>query len=55
VHLGLITLAGALAPLLTSAMYRASGGYDGILALCGSAFLIGALMLLPLGRYPRFD
>lgn len=54
VHLGLITLAGALAPLLTSAMYRASGGYATILALCGSAFLIGALMLLPLGRYPRF-
>ena len=55
VHLGMITLAGALAPLLTAAMYRASGGYAAMLALCGMAFLAGALMLLPLGRYPKFD
>jgi len=55
VHLGLITLAGALAPLLTSAMYKATGGYDAMLLLCGIAFLTGALMLLPLGRYPKFS
>lgn len=55
VHLGMITLAGALAPLLTSAMYRATGGYNAMLLLCGIAFLMGALMLLALGRYPRFD
>ncbi len=55
VHLGLITLASALAPLLTGAIYRATGSYIAMLALCGSAFLVGAALLLPLGRYPRFD
>jgi MFS family permease len=55
VHLGMITLAGALAPLLTSAMYRATGTYNAMLLLCGIAFLTGALMLLTLGRYPRLD
>lgn len=55
VHLGLITLASALAPLLTGAIYRATGSYTAMLALCGAAFLIGALLLLPLGRYPKFD
>lgn len=55
VHLGLITLASALAPLLTGAIYRATGSYLAMLTLCGTAFLIGAALLLPLGRYPRFD
>jgi predicted MFS family arabinose efflux permease len=55
VHLGLITLASALAPWLFGALFRASGSYASTLALCGAAFLVGALLLLPLGRYPRFD
>ena len=55
VHLGLITLAAALAPWLTGAIYSATGSTTAMLTLCGAAFLTGALMLLPLGRYPRFD
>jgi MFS family permease len=55
VHLGLITAAAALAPLLTGALYQATGGYSAMLWLCGGAFVIGALLLLPLGRYPRFE
>jgi len=54
VHLGLITAGAALAPLLTGAIYKATGSYSTMLALCGAAFLMGALMLLPLGRYPKF-
>ncbi len=55
VHLGLITLASTLAPWLTGALYKATGAYTATLTCCGGAFLAGALMLLPLGRYPRFD
>jgi MFS family permease len=55
VHLGLITLASALAPLLAGALYKATDSYSTTVMLCGAAFLVGALMLLPLGRYPRFD
>ena len=55
VHLGLITLASTLAPWLSGALYKSTGGYTATLACCGGAFMAGALMLLPLGRYPRFD
>ncbi len=55
IHLGLITLASALAPWLTGALYRSTGSYTAMLTICGAAFLGGALMLLPLGRYPRFE
>lgn len=55
VHLGLITVASAIAPLVSGALYRAAGTYTPTLALCGGAFLAGALMLLPLGRYPVFS
>jgi MFS family permease len=54
-HLGLITTAAALAPLLFGAIYKATGAYSIMLALCGAAFLLGALMLLPLGRAPDFS
>jgi MFS family permease len=55
VHLGMITLASALAPWLIGALYKATGSYTAMLGVCGSAFLVGALLLLPLGRYPRFE
>lgn len=55
VHLGMITTASTLAPWLTGSLYKATGSYTTMLALCGGAFLAGALLLLPLGRYPKFD
>ena len=55
VHLGLITAAGALAPWLSGVVYKSTGNYMMVLTLCGSAFLVGAASLLPLGRYPKFD
>lgn len=54
VHLGLITAAAAIAPWVFSAIYRSTGSYATMLAICGAAFLCGALVLLTLGRYPRF-
>lgn len=55
VHLALITLASTLAPWGFGQLYKSSGSYALMLTLCGGMFLGGALMLLPLGRYPRFD
>jgi hypothetical protein len=54
-HLGTITLAATLAPLLTGAMYQSSGGYNTVLTPCSAAFQSGVLLMLPLGRYPRFE
>lgn len=55
VHLGMITAASTLAPWLTGSLYKATGSYTTMLMLCGGAFVAGALLLLPLGRYPKFD
>jgi len=55
VHLGMITAASTLAPWLAGTLYKSTGSYTTMLTLCGSAFLAGALMLLPLGRYPKFE
>jgi MFS family permease len=55
VHLALITLASTLAPWVFGQLYKSSGSYTLMLTLCGGMFLGGAMMLLPLGRYPRFD
>jgi hypothetical protein len=55
IHLGLITAAAALAPLILSAIYTATGNDTTMLALCGAGLMLGALMLLPLGRPPLFN
>lgn len=55
VHLGLITLASTLSPWLAGVLYKSSGSYDSTLVCCGVAFLAGALLLLTLGRTPRFE
>ncbi len=55
VHLALITLASTLAPWVFGQLYKSSGSYTLMLTLCSGMFLGGALMLLPLGRYPRFE
>jgi len=54
VHLGLITAASTLAPWLFGQLYRSTGNYDAMLVVCGVVFLGGGLVLLALGRYPRF-
>ncbi len=54
VHVALITIAAALAPWLFGLIYTATGSYTTMLAICGTAFLIGPMLLLPLGRYPSF-
>lgn len=55
VHVSLITAAAALAPWCSARLYASTGTYAAMVAACGAAFLCGALLLLPLGRYPKFD
>jgi MFS family permease len=54
VHVSLITISSALAPWLFGRLYTATGSYAAMLTICGAIFLIGPLLLLPLGRYPNF-
>ena len=55
VHASLITVASALAPWLFSLIYTATGSYTAMLSISGGIFLIGPLLLLPLGPYPHFS
>ncbi|CAN7758890.1 MFS transporter [Pseudorhodoferax sp. LjRoot39] len=54
-HLSLVTVGSALAPFAFAAMLRGSDGYDAILASCALACVAGPLLLLLMGRYPRFS
>lgn len=55
VHVSLITLSSALSPWLFGLLYNATGTYTAMLTICGAVFLVGSLLLLPLGRYPDFS
>ncbi len=55
VHLGVATVGSAAAPFLFAALLRSGGGYGPLLLVCIACFLFGPLLLLALGRYPRFD
>ncbi|WP_313054275.1 MFS transporter [Pseudomonas lopnurensis] len=54
VHQGLNTVASALAPLLFAYLLAQTGGYDAMLIYSAVCCLIGPLLLLTLGRVPRF-
>lgn len=55
VHVSLITFSSAVAPWLFGLLFNATGNYSATLTICGAIFLIGPLLLLPLGRYPDFS
>ena len=55
IHLSLITAAATLAPWLFGMLYRQTGSYEMMLSIAAPMFLVGGLMLLPLGRYPKFE
>lgn len=54
VHQGLNTVASALAPLLFALMLARTGSYTAMLVYSAACCLIGPLLLLTLGRVPRF-
>ncbi len=47
-------IGAALAPSILGAVYDATGGYEIAFAALGVIFIVGSLMLLPLGKYPVF-
>jgi len=55
VHQGLNTVASALAPLLFALMLSRTGSYSLMLTYAIACSLIGPLLLLTLGRVPRFE
>ncbi len=55
VHLGMITAGAALSPLLFALLYKITGGYSAMLLFSGVCFVIGPLLLLTLGGYPRYQ
>ena len=54
-HLGLITAGAALSPLLFALLYKVTGGYSAMLLFSGICFVVGPLLLLTLGGYPRYQ
>lgn len=54
-HQGLITVASAAAPLVFAAMFSATGSYTAMLTSCAIGAAFGAVLLLTLGRTPRFS
>ncbi|SFC41256.1 MFS transporter [Massilia yuzhufengensis] len=52
-HQGLITVASAGAPLAFAAMFSATGSYGAMLTYCTASTLVGAALLLTLGRSPQ--
>lgn len=54
-HQGLITVASAAAPLLFAAMLNFTSTYSAMLIYCTAATLLGATLLLALGRSPLYE
>ncbi|WP_441253277.1 MFS transporter [Pseudomonas putida] len=55
VHQGLNTVASALAPLLFAFLLAHTGSYTAMLVYSAACCVVGPLLLLTLGRVPRFD
>lgn len=54
VQMGAISGGVCIAPTFAAWLYGASGSYASILLVNAALFLVGAALLLGLGRYPRF-
>lgn len=54
-HVGTIFLGTTLAPFAYGIMFARTGNYSAMLTYCTVAFALGAILLLTMGRYPRFD
>lgn len=54
-HLVFLNIAGIASPLLISTLYGMTGDYSLMLQYCIAVFLLGPMLLLLLGRYPKFE
>ncbi|MDB6052129.1 MAG: putative major facilitator superfamily transporter [Pseudomonas sp.] len=53
-HMGLIGLGSTIAPFGYGLLFARTGNYTAMLVYCVCAFALGSVLLLTLGRYPRF-
>ena len=53
-HMGVIGLGSTIAPFGFAILFSRSGSYDSMLTYCIMAFPLCSVLLLTLGRYPRF-
>jgi len=54
-HMGIIGLGAALAPFYFAYLYSLSGSYSGMLLHCSITFALSAVLILAMGRYPKFQ
>ena len=55
VHLGISTTGAALGPLLFASLLHSTGSYTAMLIYCTSCFIVGPLLILTLGPYPKLE
>jgi MFS family permease len=55
VHLGISTTGAALGPLLFASMLHNTGSYAAMLTYCTVCFIVGPLLILTLGPYPKLE
>ncbi len=53
-HLGVISLVSAIAPIFFAVLFDRTGSYAAMLSWCTVSFGLSALLMLTLGRYPTF-
>jgi sugar phosphate permease len=54
VQFGFFAIGSGFAPAIFGAVFDSFGGYGPILWISAGAFVVGAFMLLTMGRYPNF-
>ncbi|MBA1204273.1 MFS transporter [Pseudomonas capeferrum] len=54
-HMGFIGLGATAAPLYFAYLYAQTGSYAGLLTHGTVTFALGAVLILAMGRYPKFD
>lgn len=54
-HMGIISLGAALAPMYFGHLYTLSGNYETLLTHCMVTFVLSAALIITLGRYPTFS
>lgn len=55
VHFGVMSLSVCVGPLVFGKLYDATQSYVLILQVCTGCFVVGSMLVLTLGPYPRFD
>jgi MFS family permease len=54
-HMGVISLAGTVGPIVFAILFDRTGSYAAMLTICTVIFCFSSLVILTLGRYPDFS